>query len=69
MSKILVFGIRIYQKHISYIFANSCIYNPSCSQYSIDAIQKYGALHGVSLTFRRVIRCRPPFNGGQDPVP
>lgn len=68
MKKILINLVRFYQKYLSRPFANACIYDPSCSQYSIDAIEKYGALKGIKLTILRLIRCRPPYQGGNDPV-
>ncbi len=65
---ILVFAIRTYQKYISKLFRNSCIYTPSCSQYSIEAIQMHGVFKGTILAIRRILRCRPPYKGGLDPV-
>ncbi|MCG2721895.1 MAG: membrane protein insertion efficiency factor YidD [Thermodesulfovibrionales bacterium] len=46
----------------------SCRYTPSCSQYSVDAISKYGAFKGSYLTLRRISRCHPFHPGGYDPV-
>ncbi|MBU2496129.1 MAG: membrane protein insertion efficiency factor YidD [Candidatus Omnitrophica bacterium] len=68
MADVLVYAIRVYQKYVSRFFRGSCIYIPSCSQYSIDAIQKHGALKGTLLAIRRILRCRPPYKGGLDPV-
>ena len=65
---ILIYAIRVYRKHISSFFRGSCIYTPSCSQYAIEAIQKHGALKGTLLAIRRILRCRPPYKGGFDPV-
>ncbi len=51
----------------------SCRYIPTCSSYAIEAVEKYGFLKGVELSFRRILRCRPGFkkyaNCGYDPVP
>ncbi len=51
----------------------SCRYIPTCSSYAIEAVEKYGVLKGVALSFRRILRCRPGFrkysNCGYDPVP
>jgi hypothetical protein len=44
------------------------MYTPSCSQYAIEAIEKYGPLKGMRLSFARLLRCRPPYEGGHDPV-
>lgn len=61
--------IRFYQRFISPLTPPSCIYTPSCSTYTYQAIQKYGALKGTSLGVRRVLRCHPWAQGGHDPVP
>jgi len=65
----LICAIRLYQKYLSKFNRASCIYTPSCSNYSIEAIHKYGSLKGTILTIRRILRCRrPPYKGGYDPV-
>ena len=46
-----------------------CIYTPTCSQYAIEALQKYGALKGTWLACKRILRCHPFAEGGYDPVP
>ena len=61
--------IRFYQKAISPYRARCCIYIPTCSQYALEAIEKYGALKGGWLAFRRILRCNPFHKGGYDPVP
>ncbi len=69
-SGILVGLIRFYQSAISpYLPANSCRYTPSCSQYGIESIRKYGALKGGWLTVKRFGRCHPWGGHGHDPVP
>ena len=68
IAKILLYLISLYQKHLSRYFAESCIYNPSCSNYAKEAIEKYGAFKGGKKAFYRVLRCRPPFEQGDDPV-
>ena len=68
LANILISALQIYQKYISKYFKGSCIYTPSCSQYSIEAIQKHGTLKGTILAIRRILRCRPPYKGGFDPV-
>ena len=61
--------IRFYQKFLSPMKGRStCIYFPTCSAYAITAIQKYGALKGGYLAFRRILRCNPFKKGGYDPV-
>lgn len=61
--------IRFYQRFISPLTPPSCIYTPSCSQYALEAIGKYGALKGTWLGVRRILRCHPWGPGGYDPVP
>ena len=62
--------IKIYQRFISPFFPSSCKFSPSCSKYGIEAINKYGALKGTFLTFKRIMRCNPwNKRGGYDPIP
>ena len=60
--------IRIYQKSTSH-WPPVCRYTPSCSEYAVGAIQKYGAVKGVWMGFWRICRCNPFARGGHDPVP
>ena len=66
---ILIVPIKIYQILISPLLGPSCRFTPTCSQYTIEAIQKYGPLKGGWLGFRRIIRCHPWGGCGHDPVP
>jgi hypothetical protein len=66
---LLVAAIRIYQKTLSRAFPPSCRFYPSCSQYTLEAVVKYGALKGAWLGARRILRCHPFHPGGYDPVP
>lgn len=61
--------IRFYQGVISPRLPPTCIYQPTCSHYGYEAIQKYGVLKGGYLTVRRLLRCHPFARGGYDPVP
>lgn len=61
--------IRFYQLAISPLLPSSCRYTPTCSQYSIEAIKKYGPFKGSYLAFRRILRCNPWGGHGHDPVP
>lgn len=69
IKKILIKMIRLYQKYISPMKTTKCPYIPSCSQYGLEAIQKYGALKGGLLAAWRILRCNPFSRGGYDPVP
>ncbi|MBS1646609.1 MAG: membrane protein insertion efficiency factor YidD [Bacteroidetes bacterium] len=66
--KIAISLVRFYQQAISPHLMSSCRYTPSCSQYTIEAIHKYGALKGCWIGFRRIIRCAPWGGSGYDPV-
>ncbi len=68
MKKILIKLIQGYQK-IPGNFHNSCRYNPTCSNYAIEAIEKHGSLKGSYLATRRILRCNPWGGMGFDPVP
>lgn len=70
MKKILISMIKFYRKYLSGLKRTTrCIYIPTCSEYGIEAIEKYGALKGSFLTFKRILRCNPFAKGGYDPVP
>jgi len=69
MKALLLFIVRGYKLLISPILPPSCRFSPTCSQYSLEAIEKYGALKGFWLTIKRLIRCNPWNPGGYDPVP
>lgn len=69
MKKVLLYFLKIYRKYISPLTPPSCIYIPTCSEYAVQAIEKYGALKGGWLAIKRVLRCNPFFKGGHDPVP
>lgn len=62
-------AIRGYQRYISPLLPDACIYIPTCSQYAVEAIEKYGVVKGCWLGVRRVLRCHPFHAGGYDPVP
>ena len=68
-SRLLLAAIRGYQLVLSPLFAGSCRYVPSCSQYTAEAIRRHGALRGSWLGLRRLGRCHPFGSSGFDPVP
>ncbi|MBA4371733.1 MAG: membrane protein insertion efficiency factor YidD [Thermodesulfovibrio sp.] len=68
MKIILVSIIKLYKFFITPILPGSCRFVPSCSQYAMDAITQYGALKGMYLATRRILRCHPWHPGGFDPV-
>ena len=69
LAAILAFGIRIYQKTFRHIFGACCRFEPSCSNYMLEAIRAHGVCYGVFLGLRRILRCHPWNPGGHDPVP
>lgn len=68
MRKLLVFLISAYKKIISPLLPPSCRFYPTCSEYSIQAIEKYGITKGLVKSFWRILRCNPLSKGGYDPV-
>lgn len=68
-SRIAVTLIRIYQKLVSPSLGRNCRFQPSCSQYALEAIRKFGLGRGVWLGVKRIGRCHPLHPGGFDPVP
>lgn len=69
LKKVLILLIKTYRKYISPLKPPSCRFYPTCSQYAIEAIEKYGAMKGSFLAIRRILRCHPFNPGGYDPVP
>lgn len=68
MRIILITLIRLYQKFISPLLGSNCRFIPTCSQYSIEAIKKYGSIRGTYLSVRRLLKCHPFHSGGYDPL-
>ena len=69
MKHIFIWLIKFYRKAISPYTPRCWNYIPTCSQYALEAIEKYGALKGGWLAFKRILRCNPFHKGGYDPVP
>lgn len=68
-AKFLILLIRIYQVTLSPFIGRNCRYIPTCSNYGIEAIKKYGAIKGGWLTIKRILSCNPWGGSGYDPVP
>ena len=69
MKRVLLWIIRFYRKNISVRTAPSCKFIPTCSEYGLTAIERFGALRGTLMTVWRILRCNPFGKGGFDPVP
>jgi len=69
MKKIIVYLIKFYQIALSPLLGSNCRFQPTCSQYMIEAINHHGVLKGISLGFKRISKCHPFGPKGYDPVP
>lgn len=69
MAKILISLVRAYQLLFSPLLGMNCRFQPTCSHYMVDAINRFGAVRGTWLGLRRISRCHPFAKGGLDPVP
>ena len=68
MRRLFIGLIQIYRRFLSPMLPPTCRYEPSCSLYTVQAIEKYGASKGLFMGIRRVLRCHPFARGGFDPV-
>jgi len=68
MKQFLVILIRLYQKFLSPLKGQTCRFYPTCSEYSVQAIQKYGLTKGIWKAIKRIFKCHPFHPGGHDPV-
>ena len=69
MTTFLIFLVRVYRAMISVLLPRACRFEPSCSAYAEEALARHGALSGVVMALRRILRCHPFHPGGYDPVP
>jgi len=69
MKTLLIFLVKGYQKLISPLMPDCCRYQPSCSEYMVEALKKHGAVKGSYLGIKRILRCHPFGGSGYDPVP
>jgi len=68
LKTLIVLFIKLYRYAISPVLPSSCRFTPSCSAYSLEAVEKYGALRGTLMSLKRILKCRPFHPGGYDPV-
>jgi len=68
MKKVLINIINFYQKKISPLLGNNCKFEPTCSEYMKQAIEKYGSIKGIAKGTWRILRCNPFSKGGYDPL-
>lgn len=77
MKRLTIWLIRFYQRYLNFngflfrflfLTDRSCRFTPTCSQYTLEAVKKYGVVKGLSLGFLRLIRCQPLSKGGYDPL-
>ncbi len=69
MKKLVIKMIIFYQKYLSALKRPCCRFTPTCSQYALEAVRRFGVMKGIMLAFWRIIRCNPFCKGGFDPVP
>lgn len=69
MKRYVLGAIRFYQRRVSPGLPAACRYQPTCSQYTLEAIDRYGVVRGAWMGVRRLLRCTPLNRGGYDPVP
>uniref|UniRef100_A0A7C4CBX2 Putative membrane protein insertion efficiency factor n=1 Tax=candidate division WOR-3 bacterium TaxID=2052148 RepID=A0A7C4CBX2_UNCW3 len=69
ITRLLRFLVHLYRYTLGTVLPNSCRFQPSCSAYALEALEKHGPGRGSWLTLKRIARCNPLFPGGHDPVP
>jgi len=69
MKRLIILLIQGYRVLISPLFLPTCRFHPTCSQYAIEAVERFGVWRGSTLAIKRVLRCHPLHPGGYDPVP
>ncbi|TAH64145.1 MAG: membrane protein insertion efficiency factor YidD [Gottschalkiaceae bacterium] len=69
MKRLFIFFIKLYQRLISSLSPGKCRFYPSCSNYAIQAIERFGTIKGTVLAVKRILKCHPLNPGGYDPVP
>jgi putative membrane protein insertion efficiency factor len=69
MRRFVILLLKGYKKIISPYLPSQCLYEPTCSIYAQDAVREHGVFKGIRMTFKRLGRCHPGYEGGYDPVP
>ena len=69
MKRVILAALRVYKAQISPALPAACRYTPTCSEYAMEAVERYGAWRGSGMAIRRVLSCNPFARGGYDPVP
>jgi putative membrane protein insertion efficiency factor len=69
IARLLAGLIRVYQCTLAAVVGGHCRFQPTCSQYAIEALQAHGLVRGLWLALKRVVKCHPWHEGGSDPVP
>lgn len=69
MKRILLACLEFYRRRISPLKKPCCRFIPTCSQYAVEAVERFGVMRGLWLSIRRILRCNPFCRGGYDPVP
>ena len=69
LNYIIIFPIRVYQICISPILGKNCRFNPTCSNYMIQAVTEWGIFYGIFLGLKRITKCHPWGGSGEDPIP
>lgn len=68
MRQTVIALLRLYKRYLSPILPSACRFHPTCSEYMLEAVSKYGVMRGVAMGCRRLLRCHPFHAGGFDPV-
>ncbi|QXM07022.1 membrane protein insertion efficiency factor YidD [Crassaminicella indica] len=68
MKEILIGMVKIYRRYISPLKPQTCRFYPTCSQYALEALEKYGAIKGTIISIKRILKCHPFHSGGYDPL-
>jgi len=69
MKALLIGTVRLYKTYVSPFLPSACRFEPTCSEYAMEALEKHGSIRGSGLAIYRLLRCQPFSKGGYDPVP